>query len=166
LEKPVARITHDQQCEFEKALKLHHEIYSNAPAEQLKWAGETYALQVVPGSEFVVSEDSLSPGIQIIDVVLWIYSQYAKGKSLPQGCECLLGYATGNAWISDFSFKGVQEALLGKYGEVFYGKISAEEEARARAYLAESEKRRIASMKQYEKDQVPPFMRQEAHSAD
>jgi len=137
--RPVARITHDQQSEFEKSLKLHHEIFSNASPEQMKWAGETYTLQVVPDSEFVVSEDSLSPGIQIVDIVLWIYSQYAKGKRLPGGCERLLRYATDHAWISDFSFKGVEETILEKYGEVLFGEFPAEKEAWARGYLVEAE---------------------------
>jgi hypothetical protein len=159
--RPVARITHDQQCEFEKALKQYHELYSNVSSEELNWAGETYTLQVVPGSEFVVSEDANSPGIQIVDVILWVYSQYAKGKVLPRGCERLLSYAMDHAWINDFSFAGVEDSLLEKYGKIFNGEISAEDEARARAYLAEAEARRIASMKQYEKDRVPPFMRPE-----
>ena len=40
--KRVACITHDQQGEFEKTLRMFHELYANASAEQIKWAGETY----------------------------------------------------------------------------------------------------------------------------
>lgn len=48
----VARVTHDVQSEFEETLAIWHEMFSNASPEEVRWAGETYSLQKVVGSEF------------------------------------------------------------------------------------------------------------------
>jgi hypothetical protein len=88
--RPVARISHDQQSEFQKTIEMWHGIFSNASPEEIRWAGEIYRLQRVPGSNFSVHEDSQCPGIQIADIVLWLYAQFRKGKELPSGCLALV----------------------------------------------------------------------------
>ena len=114
--RPVARITHDKQSEFQKTLELYHEMFSTASAEEIRWAGETHVFQKVVGSQFEVKEDSASPGIQIADIVLWLYHQFRKGKSLPQRCMAILGYVIENGWESDFSFDGVERTYIQTFG--------------------------------------------------
>lgn len=157
--RPVARITHDQQSEFEKTLAIWHEMYSNASPEEITWAGETYSLQKVVGSQFDVRSDSDSPGIQIADVVLYLYSQLRKGKELPAGCRAILDYVFGHGWESDFSFKGVHQVYLEKFGPIVFGSLPVEKEKAAREMLRKVEEARLASMAQYEKDGLPPFKR-------
>jgi hypothetical protein len=157
--KPVARITHDKQSEFEKTLATWHSMFSNAAPDEIRWAGETYTLQKVVGSQFEVKEDSESAGIQVIDTVLWLYSQLRKSKPVPPGCLSLLTHVFANGWENDFSFKGVERTLLENYGDRMFGPISAEQESIARAALAEIEKARQKSMAQYQVDKLPPFMR-------
>ncbi|OWV98777.1 hypothetical protein [Rhizobium sp. R693] len=41
------------------------------------------------------------------DVILWLYSQSKKGKTLPPGCRAIMAYVFINGWESDFSFSGV-----------------------------------------------------------
>lgn len=90
--KRVARITHDQQAEFAKSLAMWHELFSNAAPDQIRGAGETYTLQRVVGSEFKVNEDALIAGIQVVDVVLWLYSQFRKQRPLPSKCTAIMEY--------------------------------------------------------------------------
>jgi hypothetical protein len=73
--RPVKRITHDRQSEFENTLKEWHELYTTASPEPITWAGETYVVQRVVGSSFEMKADTDSAGIQAVDVVLWLYLQ-------------------------------------------------------------------------------------------
>ena len=157
--RPVARITHDKQSEFQKTLELYHEMFSTASAEEMRWAGETHVFQKVVGSQFEVKEDSASPGIQIADIVLWLYHQLRKNRSLPQGCMVILGYVLANGWESDFSFEGVQRTYIETYGKILATPLTPDQETEVRKMLDQAEKNRLSSMAQYKQDRLPPFMR-------
>lgn len=101
LKRPVANIIHDQQSEFQRTLQMWHELFTNASPGEVRWAGEAYTLQKVPGSNFSTMEDSKSAGIQIADIILWLYTQFRKGRELPRGCRHLVEYVFLQAWESD-----------------------------------------------------------------
>lgn len=157
--KKVARISHDRQSEFEPALKQWHELLSNASPEEIRWAGETHTVQRVSGSTFEVKEDEASPGIQIVDVVLWLYSQVRKDRKIPKKCMDIVEYALYHGWENDFSFAGVERQYLSAFGDVLTTPLNAQQEVSARALMAEMEAARQKSMEQYKRDQLPPFMR-------
>ena len=157
--KRVARITHDEQNEFGKSLGSWHGLFSNAAPDVIEWAGESYSMQWTPGSRFVMKPDADSAGIQMADVALWLYSQFLKGKELPAGCLRLLTLILDRGWHSDFSFAGVEEAMMEQWGEVFFGPIKPEKLEGAAKMLDQAEQRRLASMAQYEADGLPPFAR-------
>lgn len=157
--RPVARITHDHQSEFEQNLAAMHEMYSNASPEELNWAGETYTLQRVVGSIFEVKEDGASPGIQMVDILLWLHHQMCKSVDLPEECLDLIRYLYANGWHSDFSFDGVGKAVDKRLSEMMEAPFTAEQEAESRKMLAQAEEARQRSMKEYESDALPPFMR-------
>lgn len=157
--RPVARITHDQQSEFQKTLGLWHDMFSNASPEEVRWAGESYRLQKVVGSQFEVKADSASPGIQITDIVLWLYHQLRKKRPLPGGCLSILDYVFANGWENDFSFEGVERSYIQQHGPTLVMPLTAEQEESAQQMLKQAEARRLSSMAQYEMDGLPPFMR-------
>jgi hypothetical protein len=105
LKKPIARISHDRQSEFQKTIEAWHELATNASPDEIRWAGESHVLQKVPGSNISVLEDSQCPGIQIADIVLWLYAQFRKGKELPavsswNTCSSTGGRATSHSLVS------------------------------------------------------------------
>ncbi|MGY3077799.1 hypothetical protein ACVWZZ_004170 [Bradyrhizobium sp. LM6.10] len=157
--KRVARITHDQQTEFAKSLAAFHELFTTAAPDQIRWAGETFSLQKVVGSEFEVKADDKSAGIQVTDVVLWLYSQFRKQRELPAKCTAIVRYAIVHGWESDFSFSGVDRVMQERYGKVFNTPLTPEQEAQARELIAKAEENRLSAMAQYDKDGLPPFMR-------
>ncbi len=159
VKRPVARITHDTQGEFKQTLAAWHEMFSNASPEQVTWAGETYSMQRVVGSTFEVKTDEDSAGLQITDVVLWLYLQFRKGKQLSAGCAAILDYVFEHGWESDFSFEGVEKMMLERWGEVLDTPLTPEKEDEVRGMLSKFEDSRQASMARYEKDGLPPFMR-------
>ena len=74
--RSVKTITHDQQSQFQKVLKEWHKMYSNAAAGVIEIPFEPpRSLRCVAGSSFIIKSSSESPGIQAIDVVLWIFKK-------------------------------------------------------------------------------------------
>lgn len=157
--RKVKKIVHDEQQEFKNMLVTWHDMFSNAADVDIYWGGETYNLQMVPDSKFVMSNDKDSPGIQIADLILWLYIQFIKGKKLPIGCNQLVIYALSNGWHNDFSFDGVEKMMIEKWGNVFWGPISDEQLEKGREMLKYSETQRQISMKRYDEDGILPFMR-------
>ncbi|MDZ4841675.1 MAG: DUF3800 domain-containing protein [Hyphomicrobium aestuarii] len=155
----VARISHDQQSEFQRTLEMYHDLFSNASGDVISWAGDTYCLQLVPGSALEILEDSQSAGIQVVDIVLWLYAQFRKGKELPDGCLSILEYVFSNGWESDFSFDGVDRASADQLEATMARPFTADDEGRARETLESFETMRQLSMRRYENDKLPPFMR-------
>lgn len=157
--RPIAFINHDEQNQFAKSLTNWHKMFSNASPDVIEWAGESYSLQWVPGSTFVMKPDHESPGIQIADVALWLFQQSLKGKQLPPACESLLAFVLTNGWHNDFSIDGVHASMMNEYGEVLFGPMDDEKLEAGKALLRESEEARVKSMQQYEADGLPPFAR-------
>jgi hypothetical protein len=157
--KKIARITHDEQSEFGGMLRSWHGLFSNAAPDIIEWAGETYSVQMAPGSQFVIKRDYESPGIQMADLALWLYGQSLKRRDIPPGCARILNLVLERGWHTDFSFRGVEDQMMEKWGEVFFGPIEPEKLEAAKTMLEEAEKRRRASMAQFETDGLSPFMR-------
>ena len=140
----MKRITHDRQSEFENTLKEWHELYTTASPEPFNWAGETYIVQRVVGSSFEMKADGDSVGIQAVDVVLWLYLQFTRKAVIPTECARLLNHVFKKAYLSDFSFDGVHDAIEKRWGAIMRGSLTPDEEARARELLEMAEKRRLS----------------------
>jgi hypothetical protein len=159
LKRPVARITHDEQSEFQRTLGAWHEMFSNASLEEVTWAGETFSMQRVVGSTFEVKVDEASPGLQVTDIVLWLYHQRRKERPLPDGCMAILDYVFENGWESDFSFAGVERTYLEKWRTIIDTPLSPEKEEESLQKRVKFERSRQQSMERYERDGLRPFMR-------
>ena len=157
--KKIARITHDEQSEFGNMLQSWHALFANAAPDIIEWAGESYSLQMAPGSQFLIKPDEQSVGIQMADVALWLYGQALKGKDIPPGCASILNLVLERGWHNDFSFAGVENNLLEKWGDVLFGPMESEKLEAGRKMVEQAEKQRLTSMAQYEADGLPPFMR-------
>jgi hypothetical protein len=157
--KKIARITHDEQNEFGRMLQSSHEMLSNAAPDVIEWGDESFSLQMAPGSQFVIKSDVESTGIQMADVALWLYGQSLKGRDIPPACASILKLVLERRWHSDFSFDGVHDYMMEKWGDVFFGPMEPEKLEAGKKMVEEAEKRRLASMTQYEADGLPPFMR-------
>ena len=101
--RKIKRITHDRQSQFEATLAEWHQMMSNAPPDKIEMLGEAYALQKVAGSDFTVVASCESAGIQIIDLILWLFKRFVEGKVVPFHSARLLNYVMKKSWQSDFS---------------------------------------------------------------
>ena len=157
--RPLKKIVHDRQSQFEGTLAEWHLMFSTASDEPIHRPGETVVLQKVVGSTFELSSSDSSPGIQVADLVLWLFRQFLAGKDIPPGSAGILEYAFKKGYQSDFSFRGVGDQVEKKYAEIMAADIPPEAMEAGQRILAENEKRKQELIALYEEDGLMPFER-------
>ena len=140
--RSVKIIKHDRQTQFEKSLAFVHELYANADPTPIVWLGmPKYSLQKANGSKFLVSNRSESPGIQLVDIALWLFSRMNSGEELPEHSHRLMEYALRKGYYNDFSFDGVYNNLEAEMRPIMEAPFSEEQLARANEMIERSEER-------------------------
>jgi hypothetical protein len=153
--KSVKIIKHDRQTQFEKSLAFVHELYANADATPIEWSSmPKYSLQKANGSKFVVSNRTESPGIRLVDIVLWLFSRMNGGDELSEHSHRFMEYALRKGYNNDFSFGGVYYSLDKEMRPIMEAPFSEEQLARAKEMIERSEERRLAEMHQPDMHQV------------
>jgi len=155
--KKFGTIVHDETNEFQAMLAHWHGLYANASPEPISHAGETWSVQLNPGSQFKICEDEDSPGIQMADTALWLYGQSIKGKDLPAGCQRFLSFVLLRGYLSDFSFRGAEAGLKAQWGEILEAPVAPEQWEAGQKLISEFEGARQGAMARYEEEGVPPF---------
>lgn len=131
--KRVNTITHDRQSQFEKTLAYWHEMLSNADPTPIHWPGlPAHKLQRVFGSKFVVSSGNESPGIQLIDVIMWLFQRMNRGDEIGFECSRLMDHILSKGYHSDFSFDGVYKHLSDEMRPIMEADMSEEQLDRGR----------------------------------
>lgn len=117
--RPVRRIRHDRQSEFEAALRFWHELYANASPERVPlMMGEMFKAQRAGGSTFEISTAEASPGIQVADVIMWLFNRLHRQKEIGADSWRLMQWVFRRAMQNDFSFDGVLGALDARYAHL------------------------------------------------
>jgi hypothetical protein len=145
----VKIIKHDRQTQFEKSLAFAHELCANADPTPIEWPSMgKYSLQKVNGSKFVVANRFESPGIQLVDIVLWLFGRMNTGDDLPEHSHRFMKYALSKGYYNDFSFDGVYYNLDKEMRPIMEAPFSEEQLAMAKEMIERSEERRLADMRQ------------------
>jgi hypothetical protein len=148
--RPVEVLKHDRQHEFAEALKVWHDMFSNALPDVVELPlGEKMVLRKVFGSRLEISSAQESAGIQVIDVILWLFARSLRDPDLPPNCQALLNYVYSRGAQDDFSFAGVgaaTEAMIEGLEDVPMSQDTLE---RGRALQEFSEERRRRAMADY-----------------
>jgi Protein of unknown function (DUF3800) len=151
---PVREIVHDQQSQFERTLSQWHEVFSRpslADEEPHYWPGEEEPLSLskTPGSKLRMATEETSPGLQVIDVVLWLFKRTVTDKDIgPRGAR-LLQRVLEKGRQNDLSFDGVSNAVEGKLEEIYAEPVTDEQQRAGEKLSAEFEASRIKAMKDY-----------------
>jgi hypothetical protein len=157
--RPLKKIIHDRQSQFESSLEEWHRLFSNASCEPIHRPGETIVLRKVPGSTFEVSSSDDSAGIQIADLTLWLFRQFLAGKELPEGSAALLSYVFKKGYQQDFSFRGVGAQVEVQLREIMEKDIPPEAMEAGRRLREEQEQLRQHLIAKYEEDGLMPYQR-------
>lgn len=145
----VHQIKHDRQSEFGKTLQEWHKMYKNASAKPLYLPGkEKYIVRRVEGSEFVVSSSEDSPGIQMIDIGMWLFKKAKSGESIPLNCSELMRYFFKYSYIQDLSFESVSRQMSNTMKEIESMEMTEEKLQFAQQMLVTSEENRQRAMRE------------------
>lgn len=151
--RPVREIVHDRQSQFEKTLTQWHQIYSRpelANGDPIHWPGEDEPITLgrVPGSRFRVATEETSPGLQVIDVVLWLFTRVVTNKEIgPRGARLLMRVFQ-RGYQNDLSFDGVGDAVERKLEEIWDAPVTEEQKRTGAELMAKSEQNRITAMRE------------------
>jgi hypothetical protein len=145
---PIQLIRHDQQNEFAGALAFWHDLYSHASPEAVDlMVGEKFVMQKGYGSRLEMADSAKSHGIQVTDVLLWLFNRASSKKPIGTEGWRLLRHALRRSHQSDFSFEGVGQALERQFGWMMEVDPPADALERAAKVLEEGEairRRRVA----------------------
>jgi hypothetical protein len=150
--RPVREIVHDRQNQFEKTIIQWHEVYSRpelANENPMHWPGEKepITLSKTPGSKLRIDTEENSPGLQVIDVVLWLFKRVITDKDIgPRGGR-LLNRVYQRGWQNDLSFDGVGTAVEEQLAEIWNAPISEEQARRGAELAAKERENRMAALK-------------------
>jgi len=148
--KPVREIIHDRQSQFGPFLKTWHEVISNADAGTLTLpGGEKHTFRKVNGSKFMMSISEESPGIQIVDCILWFFKKIEDGKMLPSNCARIMNYVFKKGLYHEISISGIFKYLEKTFSDLDNTPISSEQMKKAHELLDFAENRRQEAMKKY-----------------
>lgn len=148
--RPVRRIRHDRQSQFEGALRWWHELYANArPGQVPLLMGEMFRAQRAGGSTFEISSAEASGGIQVTDVILWLFNRLARETEIGQESWRLMQWVFRRARQNDFSFEGVLKKLDAEWAPRMEAPISQAQREAAQAQLDTFEAARLERVADY-----------------
>ena len=79
----IDMIIHDQQTQFERTLREWHSLFAGAEPERIVHFGDTpIEFADIRDSQFEMGDARVSPGLQIVDVVLWTFSRTVSNKPI------------------------------------------------------------------------------------
>ena len=79
----VDRIVHDQQSQFQNTLRHWHSLFQNLEPEWILHIGDTpIRFGDIGDSEFELRDSQQSPGLQVVDLVLWTFSRVIAEKPI------------------------------------------------------------------------------------
>jgi hypothetical protein len=147
---PVREIVHDRQLEMETAFRLYHEIMTNASEEVFHWPGDApRSMRQVPGSALRMTTEETSPGLQVIDVILWLFNRTLTDQNIgPEGAR-LLRRVLMRGRQHDLSFLGVGQQLEMETQMVMNAPFGEDKQEFSRNFRAKAEQNRRIAMEEY-----------------
>jgi hypothetical protein len=146
----IRAIRHDEQSQFEAVLRFWHKMFANASPEAVEvMFGEKFVMQKGYGSilQMVSSTDSF--GIQVTDVLLWLFCRLSAKKEIGRESWRLMLHVFRRGRQNDFSFDGVERAALDRFGDMMFAEPPAEKLEEAKRLLTEFEEKRQQRMLEY-----------------
>lgn len=149
-QQPVIEIRHDRQSQFDNMLKEWHALFSTATADPLVLPfGEKHVFRRVFGSKFTVCSPAESPGIQVIDTILWLIRRIEGGEKLPDSCAKLVGYCAFQGYMFELSLQNIVDYLDDFFRQLQSVPLTSSQLENAERLLQIAEDRRQQNMREY-----------------
>jgi len=152
LGRPVKRIKHDRQSQFEQNFQFVHDMLTHASGEVLEWPGEEpRILRKVFGSDLIISSSEASAGIQVADLLLWLFKRVRTKDLIGPKSISLFNFMVGRGRLHDFSFENANaglRALDQKISQV--DQIDEETRVKAKQMIQAQEARRQKNIAEFD----------------
>jgi hypothetical protein len=135
---------------METLLRFHHEIVTNASENVLHWPGDApLSMRQVPGGALRMATEETSPGLQVIDVILWLFKRTLRGQDIgPEGAR-LLQRVFMRGRQHDLSFLGVGHQLEMEMQKVMNAPFDEEKQEFSRNFRDKAEQNRRIAIEEY-----------------
>ena len=158
-DRPVREIVHDRQSQFERTLQQWHEVFSRpelSDAEPIRWLGEPepWSVGKVAGSAFRITTEDDSAGLQVIDVVLWLFKRTLTAKEIGPQCARLMQRVFQRGQQDDMSFAGVGKSTEQTMDTIMNSPQTDEQQAAAAEMIARNEEHRLGAMQRYAEEKA------------
>jgi hypothetical protein len=149
-DSPVREIVHDRQVQMENTFRIYHELVTNASEDDFHWPGDApVSMSRVPGSALRMATEETSPGLQVIDVILWLFKRTLTGQDVGPGGARLLQRVFMRARQRDYSFADEGQQLEMEMQEVMNASFGEDQQEFSRNFRAKTEQNRQTAMAEY-----------------
>ena len=139
----VDRILHDQQGQFGRTLQEWHSTFARHDRDIIFNFGDTpIRLANIHGSRFEMRDSKASPGLQVVDLVLWTFSRSLSGKFLGRNSTALfeLCFSPDNCYF--MSLGSIFDKLELMHSIVMDLPLTEDQILEGKALLRDAEQRR------------------------
>ena len=106
-------------------------------------------MRQVAGSALRMATEETSPGLQVIDVISWLFRRALTGEDIGSDGERLLQRVFRRGRQSDFSFTGVGEELEVEMRELMNAPFGEDKQEFSRNFRTKTEQNRQIAMAEY-----------------
>lgn len=142
----VEVIKHDRQSQIQALLRDWHQMLSNAREGTFSLYGKEFKSRVVSGSEFEISSSGESPGIQLVDIVLWLMKRADEGSDLSKAGDALLDVVRNQSDPMELTIDYTIREAERMHEYIFAQPFTEEDARRGRAFVDAAEARRKRQM--------------------
>ena len=144
----VNKIIHDRQSQFARTLQDWHSFLEGLNSEPIHLFGDTsIRFADIRGSEFEFAESRSSPGLQVVDVVLWIFSRLISQRSVGRHATELFDLCFSTDSFNYLSFEMLSEEVRFMIIALENQPISDEQLSRGRQFVEQMEATRLERMR-------------------
>ena len=147
--KQAAKITVDQQSQFNKAQKTLTDFYSSVKDVPFVTGPGLPEMELknMPTVPIIFESGTNSAGLELIDIYLWVFKRFFEKKSLAPELNSLISSQLHRGHTDEISIS----AIAARW-EKWFKKLpdpTKEQEAKAKELLAIDEKRRLKAVKKF-----------------
>ena len=139
----VTKIIHDQQSQFGRTLQDWHSFLEGLNSEPIHLFGDTsIRFADIRGSEFQLAESRSSPGLQVVDFVLWTFSRLITQRPIGPEATELFNLCFSTDSFSYLSLDLLSEEVRYLTTALYNQPINEEQLSLGKQFVEQSEEKR------------------------
>ena len=136
----VEKIIHDQQGQFGTSLRQWHQFRKELDPEPIHYFGDMrFQFPDIRNSKFEIIDSKESPGLQVVDAVLWTLSRIALSREMGPNSHKLFELCIAPEDIYILSLQWIEAEAEQMIGAIMRKPMSEDQLAKGKVFLESSE---------------------------